>query len=488
MVVSMLATLALLGALGSRAESATIGANGQERTKACEVRLTGYGPVEEVVWKAICAGKTADLRRMPNRTLNPAFLTEILFSKIYREALSYHGVHIVGAIFAGKLDLTDAALDQPLRIEKSRFKVPPDFTHLNALRGLSLSGSSFICGPDGRVSLQSAYVGGHLDLEGTWFACTLDMGHIRVDGALNLNRLVDSKSEHNSEYTNVVLSNSWIREKVSLEGAQITGTLDMVGIQVVSNVVMRDCGDFGTVKLSNAKIGGDLDVTTSTLASLDLTGARVEGEFKIGGGGWTGAAKLNLRHAAVGSVLSTEPAAWPGNMEIVDFTYNRVGGFWGTTDSMVSQFETWLKGQPRQPYEQLGKVLEKEGYLDESADILYAGRQAERSRASGLTWVWLSMQNAFIGYGYRKWWSLWWIAGFVVVGVGVFHTTPEAKAYKMPLGIAYSFDMLLPVIRLREKHYRIDLKRWQRYYFYFHKVMGYVLTSFVIAGLSGLTK
>jgi hypothetical protein len=37
-------------------------------------------------------------------------------------------------------------------------------------------------------------------------------------------------------------------------------------------------------------------------------------------------------------------------------------------------------------------------------------------------------------------------------------------------------------------HYAIDLKGWPRYYFYFRKLAGYVLASFLIAGLSGLTK
>jgi hypothetical protein len=48
--------------------------------------------------------------------------------------------------------------------------------------------------------------------------------------------------------------------------------------------------------------------------------------------------------------------------------------------------------------------------------------------------------------------------------------------------------MLLPIVKLNEQHYKIDLQGWVRYYFYFHKLMGYVLGSFIVAGLSGLTK
>ncbi|MGJ4960134.1 hypothetical protein ACQR1H_31160 [Bradyrhizobium sp. HKCCYLRH2015] len=60
----------------------------------------------------------------------------------------------------------------------------------------------------------------------------------------------------------------------------------------------------------------------------------------------------------------------------------------------------------------------------------------------------------------------------------------------MPIGLAFSFDMLLPIIRLREKHYTdVDLRPGvAQYYFYGHKIMGYVLASFVIAALAALMK
>ena len=47
------------------------------------------------------------------------------------------------------------------------------------------------------------------------------------------------------------------------------------------------------------------------------------------------------------------------------------------------------------------------------------------------------------------------------------------------------------IFEFRKMHYEIDfIGGWRpaRYYFYFHKLMGYVLASFLIAGLSGLTK
>ncbi len=48
--------------------------------------------------------------------------------------------------------------------------------------------------------------------------------------------------------------------------------------------------------------------------------------------------------------------------------------------------------------------------------------------------------------------------------------------------------MLLPIIELNKRHYEIQLARFARYYFYFHKIMGWILASFIGAGINGLTE
>jgi hypothetical protein len=54
--------------------------------------------------------------------------------------------------------------------------------------------------------------------------------------------------------------------------------------------------------------------------------------------------------------------------------------------------------------------------------------------------------------------------------------------------IGYSFDTLLPIIRLREIHYQVELEGWRHYYFYFQRIVGWGLGIFVLGALSGLTK
>ena len=79
---------------------------------------------------------------------------------------------------------------------------------------------------------------------------------------------------------------------------------------------------------------------------------------------------------------------------------------------------------------------------------------------------------------------------FVVIGTAVLskYEDQQEKPKDDRLGVWYSVDMLLPVVRLRERHYEVDLVGLVRYYFFVHKIVGYVLTFFVIAGLSGLAE
>lgn len=97
----------------------------------------------------------------------------------------------------------------------------------------------------------------------------------------------------------------------------------------------------------------------------------------------------------------------------------------------------------------------------------------------------------FFGYGLNYNFIGFWVIFFIPSGAIVLKISGEGPANKMPYGLSYSFDLFFPIIRLREYHYdhtKIDIKGWAKYYFYIHKLMGYLLVSIPIAGLSGLFK
>jgi len=76
--------------------------------------------------------------------------------------------------------------------------------------------------------------------------------------------------------------------------------------------------------------------------------------------------------------------------------------------------------------------------------------------------------------------------GFLLLGWAVLYATGQRTKHGTTLGLAYSFDMLLPLVQLDKKHDDVDLDPWPQRYFYLHKIVGVILTSFIVAGISGL--
>ena len=219
---------------------------------------------------------------------------------------------------------------------------------------------------------------------------------------------------------------------------------------------------------------------------------------------WGDNAKLILRNARVGA-LQDEREAWPEHLDLNGFSYERFGGAGAAQEAAVGQrgsmwFVDWLaRDEPYtpQPYQQAANVLLEMGQPEMANDILYAGRERERDQAwqrgDYLRWFGLSLLSWTIGYGigHRYFWAGYWVVVLVLAARIVLFVTGQDTPRRWGeerIGIWYNLDMLLPIIQLRKAHYDIDLKGFARYWFYFHKIMGYVLASFLIAGLAGLTK
>ena len=331
----------------------------------------------------------------------------------------------------------------------------------------------------------------------------IDLGQAKIVGAL-------------------VLNGSKFQDKLNLSFASIGEDLQMQGVQLSQPATM-----------SFLSIGSNFDARGAMLSGLELTGARIERVLRLGGFSgdkkieWieykdekenSHKPKLTLRNTNVGT-LQENRNAWPENLELEldGFTYKRfeTSGKDTLYERGSQWFIDWLgKGTEKQlqdnkiyspqPYRQLARVLRADGLDDIADDILYEGREQERDYLWYLEgklplmpfkwWRLTFLKWAYgYGYGWRSLLVLGWVAVFVVVGTIVLRLKNENGEHDLITSLSdkawYSLDMLLPVIHLREKHYdeNFDLKQERvRYYFYVHKIMGYVLTFFLLAGLSGL--
>jgi len=386
--------------------------------------------------------RTDDSQKWSETTvLSPAFLQTILLNDPYREALPWSGVKIIGAWIKEPLFLEDAVFGRPWWMNKCRFEKEVVLSGLRTPWSISLKGSIF----SAALSLLNAKVGG-----------TLNMG-----------------------------------------GSTFTGPLNMNSLKVGQSLLMREGAQFVEVDLTAASVGKQLDISGSQLFSLNMTGTKIRGEFSLDPSPkWQPGANLILRNVEVGALRDRQDA-WPEVLDLNGFTYAQLGvldlkGENPIPDWKVSWFCRWLEKQPSyspQPYQQLAKLLLKSGYRTESDEILYIGRERERKSVHGWVRAWMTLLKWTIGYGYRTWMALLWALLVVVLGAIILNYFSNQTYVKGILDEGfYSLAMFLPGIQLDERYSKIELDGWVTYYFYIQKIIGVVLGSFLVAGLSGLTK
>ncbi len=492
----------------------------------------GWSAAETWAWAEIRAGQIADFHarygpldpKTPKgwgdtRKLGRAFLETILLKDPYRSAIPRQGLRIRGAWFPEPIDLTNARVAHELWLDHSRFEAIVQVADMKALGVLSLDGSRFGAKLDmqrlqadsslfmrggaefAEVILRSAKVGGRLEMTGSKFGGMVTMDGLRVDGDLFMSG--------GAVFGEVNLMGANVVGQLAMVGSSFGGTVDMEAIEVGSHLLIQNGTFAEPVRLIFATIKSGLNLSGAKLAGLDLTGARIAGELWLGSGQhgaeWSDSSELTLRNTVVGALEGAENA-WPETLELEGFTYERLGGFGsaGAEDDMAQRparwFIDWLakdRSFSPQPYQQLADVFRAGGQTGKAHAVLYAGRERERRAAEGATWwtsglkwwgMFLLMVTIGYGLGHRYFRALGWVVVLVLLGAGVLAVTGEGLAHGMPWGLSYSLDHLLPVVQLSKSHYDIELAGFARYYFYAHKLMGYVLASFLIAGLAGLTQ
>ncbi|HEX3990866.1 MAG TPA: hypothetical protein VHX39_06810, partial [Acetobacteraceae bacterium] len=223
----------------------------------------------------------------------------------------------------------------------------------------------------------------------------------------------------------------------------------------------------------------NFDLRGSTLGGLDLSGATVGGDLRLGGmtvngeqiwTKWTvpdGTAPwVALRNAKVGD-LQDDEHSWDGTTLVLEgFTYGHLGGVGGVNRQdmryrKVSSWRDWLDRDSvysPQPYTQLASVLVASGNSEAASEIRYAGRERQRNELlRGCSWLhptapaataapqppcdlggWLGLTvlQVTVGYGIGPYTfrALWWTLGLTAAGTAILAFAPGVR------GAAYLVD------------------------------------------------
>ncbi len=397
---------------------------------------------------------------------------QVNFTLFMHEKAKFVDVNLRGAKIGGQLNMTGS-----------------QFTGALSMDLLQVNDSLFMHerAKFANVYLRGAKIGSQLNMGGSQFTGALNMNYLQVDGSLFMHG--------RAKFAGVVLRSAKIGGQLDMGGSQFTGVLNMEGVQIGQYLLMRDVEvtSGSEVNLPFAEIQVNLDISKSKLPSLDLTGTKIHGVFRLGSPllesvRWQQGSILTLSNTTV-ETFQDRQDSWPDELDLVGFTYARLPR--DVASRGISWLKAWLQKQKEyspQPYQHLASVLRKAGHRHKANDVLYAGKERERKQAKGRQWVWLTVLNWFIGYGFRTYYTLPWVLALIVAGALVLSVSNQGPLNGMPYGFSYSVDMLLPIIELSKRHYEIHLDGFARYYFYFHKVMGWILASFIVAGIAGLTE
>jgi len=426
-----------------------------------------------------------------------------------------------GVMVRGKeLRLQGVKIENQLLIANSTFKTIINANSLHV--GSSLYLKNVTC--DKEINLIGARIDSQLIIENSTFTSKFEADHLRVGDSLCL------------------IKKSTFMEGAKIRAAHITSDFDLSGAKLSNDTAWEPGLDIsGTIINGDLRLASKLMIhqppTWGNRAELVLRNVRV-GAVEDGSDAWP--KRLNLYGfvydrlgGTIGSVEGDEMHSRPISWYVET---------WLARDLAFS----------RQPYQQLAAVFRAAGYPDRADTVLYAARERERKEnwreggkvlsewltgipraepaierlqravhdidlrelrssdereknlpkgnhglgllgsASGL---WLLKVTIGYGIGRRMFRVLYWVAALTALGAAVLWFTPEAQVRGLSWCLWASFDQLLPIVELNKEFgdffdgSKGPIKDgWRLYYFAVQALAGYLLGSFVVAGLGGLTQ
>jgi hypothetical protein len=425
---------------------------------------------------------------------------DLEFNDVYTKTFSIESAYVTGALRLINVEIQHMDIDSSCIFPKM------------TAGGVVADGKSLIENPGENTALylSNANFNSGLKLENGAYS-TIVADNVQINGMLEFKKIiVENTIAHCSDAFD---------ESLNLDSLRVSGSASIVSsafrqrVTVMNGVLERSLQLTGTefdsaLSLDGSKISGNLIFATDVgSAGCDDSKPRDIGDSVQ----WGPDSELGLNGTSVSRIVAAKCLLrWPHYIDLRNFKFESfLKARRDETKELLTEewYPKWIALGVRrddtkklpvglvfgtvssQTYSQISHYLTLADDPDAARKVAIAGNDAERCaacrRVDVVTCVLMATSWALIGYGYRLWLSIVWAAFFIVVGALVVRRTPEAKD-TTPYGFVYSFDMFTPIIKLREHEF--EVKGRARYYFYFHKLAGWVLVSFIAAALAGLTK
>jgi hypothetical protein len=382
-------------------------------------------------------------------------------------------VRLIGAQLAANLTLNGAMLSNPGAVA-----VNLDRATIGVCHGAGLTAA-------GRFSFIGAHIASGLNLVGASIDGKGERS-IAGDGAV-----VDGM---------LALSELRARGEMSLRSIRVGRAVMMIGAELAND------GDIAC-RLSGAEIAGDvICLRTSVLGGLRMTGGRIAGRLNLeqvriaNEGGQAISARalqagqlsfapaepikglVDFGHARI-EVYRDDPASWPEELSIDGMTYQALEPRLPARDRL-----RWLARDPNgpqsQPYEHLAAHYVQIGHPEEARTVWYLREREQRRMAAPLAKFWSVVQDVMLGYGYRPWRALAWLALLLIIGSVTFGMDPPSAFQPATAPefnpVIYTLDLLLPLVDLGQKH-AFNPKGAEQLLSYVLMAAGWILVTTVAA-------
>ena len=395
------------------------------------------------------------------------------------------GVRLVGATIGGQLACENGEFVNPngYALEASSLKVESSVYLRDGFKA------------EGEVCLINATIG-QLDCNNGQF--------INPDGyALNADALKVEGS--------ILLRNGFRAEgQVNFRGATIGGQLACTGGQFINP-------NGKAINADSLKVKSHVFLNDGFKAEgkIDLVGAKIGGCFKWHKVDSPEQVTLDLRSAIIG-ILNDEPNSWPnkGKLLLNGLTYS---DFFDNCPKDAKTRIEWIRRQYNkksvsfhpQPYEQLAEVLQKNGHENNAKKILIAKNKDKVKWGPKLTFgecLWYRIFGPMIGYGNRPLWAFYkglcgvWFVGSILFWILVGWILFLIEHRKYPAidstnnnspkfnPLVYSIDTFVPLVNLYQAKYWLPKSWFFRLYHWIHIGAGWILTTLLVLGLTGLIR
>ena len=334
---------------------------------------------------------------------------------------------------------------------------------------------------------------------------------VQIGGSLITNPIPPYGTMYRTRLKGVDLELSTVDRQINMQDTTLDGDITLEHMHVIGDVLLINVNSDRLLKLSYAQIGGNVDFSGAELDKVDLGGASIAGEMRIGNENsavtWISDKNggLNLRGAHV-SRLSDSEKSWPKRLFLEGFSFEYFGENSGA--QMMGRGADWwnrnfVELDPQRstsPYEQLAAVFAAAGHREAVDEIHYDERAWADQKNSGLAFVWSNVLRLGAGYGIGTYMfrALYWAVGLSLLGAVFLRFCANKGVIELKHGCVWCFgasvNRLLPVLSLKKEFVDFfdnpklnQFAPWQDLLFVVFGMLGWVLGVVVIAAFATIT-